>query len=371
MLRFLIMFFVSYVVKCDDSSRYSLIGAPEYENSPRDTPFLVYWNVPTIQCKAKNIPFHHLHEKYGIIQNRGDSFRGEIISLLYDPGAFPALLKKEDGEFKYRNGGVPQEGDLDVHLNAFRKELDRSIPDRNFNGLGVIDFESWRPVFRQNNGVLVPYREVSLEIEKSRHSWWPKERLLNEARERYEAAGREFMEATLVMAKKLRPRAVWGYYGFPYCFNMVPSHMEESCANGIEEENDNIGWLWSKSVGLYPSVYTKRIRPKKQAELIRGRITEANRVKAPGTIVVPYFWFKYLDGGFLSEHDMNMSLKTLYDANVDGIIIWGSSADVNTADKCLELQDYLEQILGPAIARYTKFRRLDEENGDDPYISGV
>jgi Hyaluronidase len=50
------------------------------------------------------------------------------------------------------------------------------VPDVSNNGLIIIDFESWRPIFRQNFGVLAAYKDVSYQIEKERHRLWPKQR---------------------------------------------------------------------------------------------------------------------------------------------------------------------------------------------------
>lgn len=53
--------------------------------------------------------------------------------ILYDPGAFPAYL--EDGTEKLtRNGGVPQEGNIGVHLKEYEKAVNELIPDPNFAG---------------------------------------------------------------------------------------------------------------------------------------------------------------------------------------------------------------------------------------------
>lgn len=65
----------------------------------------------------------------GIAQNTGDKFLGDEISILYDPGLFPSLQKGT-----VRNGGVPQEGDLDLHLKAFEQSVDKAVPDANFSG---------------------------------------------------------------------------------------------------------------------------------------------------------------------------------------------------------------------------------------------
>lgn len=117
-------------------SNYYVVQMPEEAHTYKvDKAFNVYWNVPTMQCRSKKISFQNLNKDYGIIQNKNDSFRGERISILYDPGVFPALLKNgSSSKFITRNGGVPQEGDLERHLAAFMKELDESIPDPNFNG---------------------------------------------------------------------------------------------------------------------------------------------------------------------------------------------------------------------------------------------
>lgn len=39
----------------------------------------------------------------------------------------------------------------------------------------------------------------------------------------------------------------------------------------------------------------------------------------------------------------------LMSSDIDGFIIWGSSNDVNTKKKCLELYDYIDTVLGPVL----------------------
>lgn len=98
--------------------------------------FLVYWNVPTFQCHKYGYNFTEVAD-WGIQQNFGDNFRGEKISLLYDPGLFPALLQSggSRGDFVVRNGGVPHEGNLTKHLDIFTKDLvTKLVPDSSFSG---------------------------------------------------------------------------------------------------------------------------------------------------------------------------------------------------------------------------------------------
>lgn len=42
-------------------------------------------------------------------------------------------------------------------------------------------------------------------------------------------------------------------------------------------------------------------------------------------------------------------LTTPAQAGAKGVVIWGASRDVNTKEKCQELADYVETVLGPAV----------------------
>ncbi|XP_047539374.1 hyaluronidase-5-like [Vanessa atalanta] len=355
-LLFSILIFCA--VKCDDgSNNYYVVEVLEDEIS-RDfrKPFRVYWNVPTVQCKSKKILFDNLYEKYGIIQNDDDSFNGEQITIMYEPGLFPAIFKNEtSGKYRFRNGGVPQEGNLEEHLKAFRADMEEIVPNPDFSGIGIIDFESWRPIFRQNFGTLVPYKDVSYEIEKKLHWWWPKSWINTEAKQRFEASARTFMQTTLSIAKQMRPKALWGYYGFPHCFNMAGQNLKEDCAPNVLAENDITYWMWSESTALYPSVYSsKNLSSDQLGSLVRGRVREANRVRRYETPILPYYWFRYREGGYMTEEDLNVVLKSFYKSNASGFIIWGSSNDVNTVSKCNNLYSYVEKVLGPTVAKYIK-----------------
>lgn len=107
-----------------------------------------------------------------------------------------------------------------------------------FLGVGIIDFESWRPIFRQNFGTLSDYRTLSISIEKQKHPTWPNNQLEKEATRRFESSARKFMENTLLAAKNARPYAIWGYYAYPYCFNMSPNNKRKQCPKEVLAEND-------------------------------------------------------------------------------------------------------------------------------------
>lgn len=58
-----------------------------------------------------------------------------------------------------------------------------------------------------------------------------------QARKEFEKNARIFMERTLQKARHLRPKAQWGYYGFPYCLNYGKNNSAD-CPQMVKQEND-------------------------------------------------------------------------------------------------------------------------------------
>ncbi|XP_058794315.1 hyaluronidase-like isoform X2 [Phymastichus coffea] len=327
----------------------------------RSGAFQVYWNVPSFVCRKYQMEFTGLTQRFGIVQNQADEFRGERIAILYDPGVFPALLHASNDTILVRNGGVPQEGKLGLHLRRFREQLDELLPDREFAGLGVLDMESWRPVFRQNWAALQLYRNYSLELERRRQPHWSPARLREEATRRFEIAARDFMLATLRLAAELRPRARWGYYAYPYCFNWSAQQPSARCPPQVQRENDRMSWLFGTVDALYPSVYLRRALSAEQSlGMVRGRVREALRVAAQATggdrptpQVFVYYWFKYQDQRdvYVEQAQLVDTVTEIARSGADGLILWGSSADLDSRSKCEGFADYLEKSLGPALER--------------------
>lgn len=322
--------------------------------------FYIYWNVPTFMCHKYGIYFSEI-KKFNIRQNTNDTFRGDVMGILYDPGKFPALLPLEKtskkDKYRKRNGGVPQMGNFDKHKEAFIEDLNENFPERNFDGIGVIDFEHWKPIFRQNWGNQRIYKEVSIDLVKQIHPLWSRPTAESEAIKKFEKYGRYFMEETLKLAKKLRFRGDWGYYGYPYCYNLTPGHPGMDCDQKAMSENDKMSWLFNNQDVLLPSVYVKYfLQPFERAGLVEGRVKEAVRVSNNHRNlprVIPYWWFKFTDqmDVFLSEADVKNTFREILYNGGDGIIIWGSSGDVNSESKCKVLRTYLNGVLGPLAAK--------------------
>uniref|UniRef100_A0AB38ZE73 Hyaluronidase n=1 Tax=Ectomocoris sp. TaxID=3104572 RepID=A0AB38ZE73_9HEMI len=311
--------------------------------------FIVYWNVPTFQCRSYGYNFTQLNH-FGITQNSGDKFRGESITILYDPGYYPAIIDGKD-----RNGGLPQEGNLEKHLTMFKKDVLKAIPDPDFNGVGIIDFEHWRPIFRENWASLDIYRRRTREMVKIKYPYLDRSAVEKMATQIFEKSSFPFMNETLALAIRLRPNAMWGYYAFPYCFNFSPKNLKKECTPEVKVDNDKSTWMYKTGTAVYPSVYLQQkvLNEAKRAKLIQYRTLEGNRIAemaAQKLKQYTYIYFKYTDTGeYLSKGDMKSSILEPMNAGSNGVIIWGSSSDVNSAKKCDQLYNYIEKVIRPIL----------------------
>lgn len=118
-------------------------------------------------------------------------------------------------------------------------------------------------MWNENFGTLTPYRKISRNIEQSRHPLYTSSEIEKEVRStrmalnsrvlqvrfiifdsceqasrRFEKSAWLFFHRTLRAARRLRPKALWGYYGFPLCFNFTPKNRQASCSSSVKENNE-------------------------------------------------------------------------------------------------------------------------------------
>lgn len=99
-----------------------------------------------------------------------------------------------------------------------KKDIIKKIPNPDFNGLAIIDWEGWRPTWDRNFDSKRIYQSRSVELVQEKHPEWSMEDVIEEARKEFEQSARMFMESSIKLAKRLRPKGLWGFYGFPDCF---------------------------------------------------------------------------------------------------------------------------------------------------------
>lgn len=154
---------------------------------------------------------------FDIVLNSNQSFMGDNITIFYSDklGEYPYYGRGHEPVY----GGVPQNASLKQHLRKAEGDLMTDIPDLGFHGLAVIDWEKWRPLWERNWDAKEIYWNGSRALVKAKHPTWNPKQIEDEAVREFENASRAFMEETLKLGRRERPGGLWGFYGFPCCYN--------------------------------------------------------------------------------------------------------------------------------------------------------
>lgn len=259
----------------------SLVSGLQPPRSPFSrVPFLTVWNAPTANCLSQYGVDLDLG-MFNIVQNQNQTFMGQNITIFYAEklGRYPRYSPQ--GEAVY--GGVPQNSSLEQHLRAAAENIDTYIPDSGFPGLAVVDWESWRPVWERNWDSKQIYQEGSRALVRSKHPDWNPKQVDAAARLEFGEAGRSFMEGTLKLGQAARPHGLWGFYGFPNCYNYYSANSTgyTGACPAIElKRNDKLLWLWRTSSALFPDIYLSALMRGLGSEVLlycHHRILEAMR----------------------------------------------------------------------------------------------
>ncbi|XP_074052149.1 hyaluronidase-1-like [Macrotis lagotis] len=327
-------------------------------------PFAAIWNADTNICKTSfhvNIDLDTFH----IVANPGQAFKGPNMTIFYSTqlGLYPSYTS----EGQPVNGGLPQNASLTAHLTKAYQDILSSIPNSDFRGLAVIDWESWRPLWARNWDSKNIYRERSREMIREKHpdwySWWVERK----ATEQFEGAAKAWMLDTLKLGEFLRPEGLWGYYGFPDCYNynfQSPNYTGQ-CPPGIEDQNDHLQWMWEESRALYPSIYLSPELVGKDHSLlyVRSRLQEAFRVAGDthshSRHILPYAQIFYeTTDHFLSLEDLEQSIGESAAQGADGIVLWISWWNSNSQKSCQAIKNYMDTTLGPFLLNVTSSTSL-------------
>ncbi|XP_056319503.1 hyaluronidase-3-like isoform X1 [Danio aesculapii] len=319
--------------------------------------FQVIWNVPTARCQRRygvSLPL----QQYNIIHNSHQRFQGQNMSIFYQRrlGLYPYISH----EGVKVNGGLPQEGYLKAHLSLAEVEIREKLRS-SFSGLAVLDWEAWEPVWKWNFGTRIVYRKLSKKLVRWEHPDMSEEEVKSKAKVDFELAARQFMEETLRLGLRLCPEGLWGFYGFPSCYNnngQGQNGYTGKCHNGTEILNDRLGFLWQQSTALYPSIYLwRKLAGHPHAQLmVRHRILEALRVASqhsPGSEplpVLPYTRVAFIHSlTFLNQTDLEHTLGESAALGAAGVVLWGELSFAKSKHQCTLLHDYLSSVLGEYI----------------------
>ncbi|XP_061113365.1 hyaluronidase-1 [Conger conger] len=325
-------------------------------------PFITVWNAPTEPCFSKYKVELDL-TVFDIVINQDQSFMGNNITIFYESklGHYPYYTVRREAV----NGGVPQNSSLQQHLNATQANIVAAIPSADFQGLVVVDWESWRPLWARNWDTKRVYWEGSQALVRAKHPDWTPAQVENEAQKEFQRAGRAFMEGTLGLGRNVRPGGLWGFYGFPGCYNYqyknATANYTGACPELEMKRNDELTWLWNASSALYPDIYLE-LSLRGRGDVIRRyaqhRILEAMRVagqvKPNALPVLPYARIAYTYSlEFLSEEDLVHTLGESIALGAAGVVLWGDATFSKSKGACLALKDYMDGTLGRYVVNVT------------------
>lgn len=272
-----------------------------------DHPFAALWSAPINTCRRLEVPLD-LAAFVAVTTPTLDP--DQFLTTYYDSrlGHYPKIHPETGRSYE---GGIPQNGSLEEHLRTAESQIPETLT-QDVPGLVVIDWESWRPLWARNWGLKKIYRQKSVELARSTNQSLSEEELVQLARNQFEEAARAFMEQTLRLGLRLRPRRLWGFYLFPDCYNYgweEPGYTGR-CSNRTRAQNDELLWLWEESTALFPSVYiSQSLGDSPFAKLyVRNRVQEALRVaelpRRPHTVPVYVYTrplFRDRSSTFLSQ----------------------------------------------------------------------
>lgn len=122
------------------------------------------------------------------------------------------------------NGGVPQRANLTRQLEIFDQRIGAWIPDEEWDGWAALEFENWTPIWEENTDPTswhgLRYQQYSIALVKAEFPSLNETEVVAKAKEEYEEGAVAFMKGVLDHLHQLRPKARFGFYGFPnqyYC----------------------------------------------------------------------------------------------------------------------------------------------------------
>ncbi|XP_021565792.1 hyaluronidase-1 isoform X2 [Carlito syrichta] len=292
-------------------------------------PFITVWNANTQWCLERHGVDVDV-SVFNVVVNPGQTFRGPDMTIFYSSqlGTYPYYTPAGDPVF----GGLPQNASLGAHLARTFQDILAAMPAPDFSGLVVIDWEAWRPRWAFNWDTKDIYRQRSRALVQAQHPDWPAPWVEAAAQDQFQRAARAWMAGTLQLGRALRPRGLWGFYGFPNCYNydfLSPNYTGQ-CTPDIRAQNDKLGWLWDQSRALYPSIYVPAAleHTGKAWMYVRHRVGEAFRVAAaardPNLLVLPYAQIFY----DMTDHFLPL-------------------------ESCQAIKEYVDTALGPFILNMT------------------
>ncbi|EYC39880.1 hypothetical protein Y032_0637g946 [Ancylostoma ceylanicum] len=157
------------------------------------------------------------------------------------------------------------------------------------------------------------------------------------------------------MGRELRPHALWGFYGFPYCNYNAGQNGEYECSKPYRDWNDRMMFIFNESSALYPSIYLGfNATSDQRFRYVQAILREARRVANKFTPPLPIYAYSKIEynplkeiADFYDTRDLCSTIKQPADLGIDGIIFWSSSNNMTL--RCPYIKDNMEKVIGPKV----------------------
>jgi hyaluronoglucosaminidase len=262
-------------------------------------------------------------------------------------GLFPRIDLQSGA---YINGGLPHLADYNAHMARCLNDILGAIPDPEWDGYAVIDYESWTPWWGDTTR---RYREATVADLRRGNPEWTDDELGSNAERIYELHARRILEGTIQLGRALRPKARWGYWAYP---------------KGRHANVEGTQWLWDACDAFYPSVYmlnylvpeseTPGLGEQRYSTYIEsafnGNLGYARQIAGEAKPVLAFAWPRYgslnenqwLRLRLLEPHHLQIMLFGPYFWNADGVIVWDNIPQPGLADV---FQSYVTGTMAPVI----------------------
>uniref|UniRef100_A0A8C6QML7 Hyaluronidase n=2 Tax=Nannospalax galili TaxID=1026970 RepID=A0A8C6QML7_NANGA len=339
-------------------------------------PFIAAWNAPTDLCLIK----YNLTLNLAVFQVIGSPLakaRGQNVTIFYVNrlGYYPWYT----AEGVPINGGLPQNLSLQVHLEKAAQDIDYYIPAENFSGLAVIDWEYWRPQWVRNWNTKNIYRQKSRMLISNIQQNASANAIECLAKEAFEKSAKAFMEETIKLGIRRRPKGLWGYYLYPDChnYNLYALNYTGSCPEGEVLRNNALSWLWQSSAALYPAVAVRKSFENSENiwRFSQFRVRESMRISNMTShgYALPVFVYTrlgYRDEPlfFLSKQDLISTIGESAALGAAGIVVWGDMNLTSSEANCTKVKNFVSSDFGSYIVNVTRAaevcsRHLCRNNG--------
>ena len=268
------------------------------------------------------------------------------------------LMPRINADGSTVNGGIPQRGNVSLHLTKLQRDLARILP-ANATGACLLDWEFWRCEWNYTGQA---YRDASLAAAaEGLPAGSPPAVVLAAAVQQWQAGTRAFYEASLAATQALYPGCLVGMYAYPQNDWSNGGYVGSGAA-ARRAENDALAWLWRASSAIYPSIYLTS----PGASIYDGQTTEqyvgstvsealrlAGSVATSPPLVLPLAWYVYdafprpAVWRVLTQNDTQTVTALPLQLGADALVMWGAVGNPPFTPQ--PLADYLSATLGPAV----------------------